>query len=186
MIRVDHRPVRLGAIRPGERVGVFGCGPIGLFLIQLARASGATTIVATDVLPHRLAAARATGATATALVAGGSERADLRGHRRARRRRRLRSGRRGRFGRDLSRARCPRRHGRGRRHPLEGSNVLSCAHCPPKGPDDQIISAHEPCLSGRHPDRRGRADRRLVGRHRELPDEQSPRRPSPPQLLARG
>jgi len=70
--------IRLGAIRPGERVGVFGCGPIGLFLIQLARASGATTIVATDVLPHRLAAARAAGATATALVAGGSERADLR------------------------------------------------------------------------------------------------------------
>jgi L-iditol 2-dehydrogenase len=70
--------IRLGEIRPGERVGVFGCGPIGLFLIQLARASGATTIVATDVLPHRLAAARAAGATATALVAGGSERAELR------------------------------------------------------------------------------------------------------------
>ena len=78
MIRVDHRPVRLGTIRPGERVGVFGCGPIGLFLIQLARASGATTIVATDVLPHRLVAAREAGATATALVAGGSERAELR------------------------------------------------------------------------------------------------------------
>ena len=78
MIRVDHRPIRLGAIRPGERVGVFGCGPIGLFLIQLARASGATTIVATDVLPHRLVAAREAGATATVLVAGGSERAELR------------------------------------------------------------------------------------------------------------
>jgi L-iditol 2-dehydrogenase len=69
---------RLGEIRPGERVGVFGCGPIGLFLIQLARASGATTIVATDVLPHRLAAAREAGATATALVTGGTERAELR------------------------------------------------------------------------------------------------------------
>jgi L-iditol 2-dehydrogenase len=70
--------IRLGAIRPGERVGVFGCGPIGLLIIQLARASGATTIVATDVLPHRLAAAREAGATSTALVAGGSERAELR------------------------------------------------------------------------------------------------------------
>jgi L-iditol 2-dehydrogenase len=70
--------IRLGEIRPGERVGVFGCGPIGLFLVGLARASGATTIVATDVLPHRLEAARAAGATATALVAGGSERAELR------------------------------------------------------------------------------------------------------------
>ena len=74
---VGLHAIRLGAIRPGERVGVFGCGPIGIFLIQLARISGATTIVATDVLPHRLAAARAAGATATALVAGGSERAEL-------------------------------------------------------------------------------------------------------------
>ena len=69
--------VRLAEIRPGMRVGVFGCGPIGLFLIRLARVSGATTIVATDVLPHRLAAAREAGASATALVAGGSERGEL-------------------------------------------------------------------------------------------------------------
>ena len=69
--------VRLAEIRPGSRVGVFGCGPIGQFLVQLARVSGATTIVATDVLPHRLAAARAAGATATALVAGGMERSAL-------------------------------------------------------------------------------------------------------------
>jgi L-iditol 2-dehydrogenase len=69
--------IRLAEIRPGSRVGVFGCGPIGQFLIQLARVSGATSIVATDVLPHRLAAARAAGATATALVAGGSERREL-------------------------------------------------------------------------------------------------------------
>jgi L-iditol 2-dehydrogenase len=75
---VGLHAIRLGEMRPGERVGVFGCGPIGLFLIQLARASGATTIVATDLLPHRLAAARAAGATATALVASGSERAELR------------------------------------------------------------------------------------------------------------
>jgi L-iditol 2-dehydrogenase len=75
---VGLHAVRLGGIRPGERVGVFGCGPIGIFLIQLARISGATTIVATDILPHRLAAARAAGATATALVAGGAERVELR------------------------------------------------------------------------------------------------------------
>jgi L-iditol 2-dehydrogenase len=75
---VGLHAIRLGEIRPGERVGVFGCGPIGILLIQLARAAGATTIVATDVLPHRLAAARAAGATATVLVAGGSERDELR------------------------------------------------------------------------------------------------------------
>ncbi|MGZ6256992.1 MAG: zinc-dependent alcohol dehydrogenase [Candidatus Limnocylindrales bacterium] len=69
--------IRLAPIRPGAQIGVFGCGPIGLFLVQLARAAGATTIVATDVLPHRLAAAREAGATTAALVAGGSERGQL-------------------------------------------------------------------------------------------------------------
>ena len=48
-----------GLARPsvGDTVGVFGCGPIGLLLIQLARLSGARAIVATDLLPHRLEAA---------------------------------------------------------------------------------------------------------------------------------
>jgi L-iditol 2-dehydrogenase len=69
--------IRLGRIRPGARVGVFGCGPIGQFLIRLAHASGATTIVATDALAHRVAAAREAGATTAALFAGGSERAEL-------------------------------------------------------------------------------------------------------------
>lgn len=78
LLGVALHAIRLGEIRPGERVGVFGCGPIGLLIIQLARASGATTIVTTDLLPHRLRAARAAGATATALVAGGNERAELR------------------------------------------------------------------------------------------------------------
>jgi L-iditol 2-dehydrogenase len=63
----------LARVRPGDSVGVFGCGPIGLLLIQLARASGAMTIVATDRLPHRVEAARRLGAIA-ALVEGGTER----------------------------------------------------------------------------------------------------------------
>jgi len=65
--------LRLGRVQPGDTVGVLGCGPIGLLLIQLARASGATTIVATDRLPHRVDAARRLGAVA-ALVDGGAER----------------------------------------------------------------------------------------------------------------
>lgn len=69
--------IGLTEIKPGSRVGVFGCGPIGLLIVQLARVSGATTIVATDLLPHRLAAARDAGATSVALVSGGSERAEL-------------------------------------------------------------------------------------------------------------
>jgi L-iditol 2-dehydrogenase len=65
--------LRLARVRPGDAVAVLGCGPIGLLLVQLARAAGATTIVATDRLPHRVDAARRLGAVA-ALVAGGAER----------------------------------------------------------------------------------------------------------------
>jgi L-iditol 2-dehydrogenase len=68
--------LRLARVRPGDSVGVFGCGPIGLLLVQLARAAGATTIVATDRLPHRVDAARRLGAIA-ALVTDGTERAVL-------------------------------------------------------------------------------------------------------------
>ena len=54
--------VDLAHLKAGMTVGVFGCGPIGLFIIQLARLSGAVNIVATDKLPHRVDAARALGA----------------------------------------------------------------------------------------------------------------------------
>lgn len=64
--------VDLGKVRPGATVGVFGCGPIGLLTLQVARAAGATRLVVTDPLPHRLDAARALGAT-DAFPADGSE-----------------------------------------------------------------------------------------------------------------
>jgi L-iditol 2-dehydrogenase len=53
-------------------VGVFGCGTIGLSVIQVARAAGATRIFAADLseLPHRLAAARSFRATVYATHAG--------------------------------------------------------------------------------------------------------------------
>jgi L-iditol 2-dehydrogenase len=54
--------VDLGHLKAGMTVGVFGCGPIGLLIIQLARLSGAANIIATDRLPHRVDAAKATGA----------------------------------------------------------------------------------------------------------------------------
>lgn len=53
----------LGHVQTGTSAGVFGCGPIGLLLIQALRAAGASQIIATDVLPHRLEAAAALGAT---------------------------------------------------------------------------------------------------------------------------
>ncbi|MDF2733621.1 MAG: alcohol dehydrogenase [Chloroflexota bacterium] len=53
----------LAPIAVGARAGVYGCGPLGLLLVQLLRARGASVIVATDRLAHRVAAARALGAT---------------------------------------------------------------------------------------------------------------------------
>ena len=52
----------LGHVRDGTTAGVFGCGPIGLLLVQALAARGAKTVVATDPLPHRRAAAEASGA----------------------------------------------------------------------------------------------------------------------------
>ena len=60
--------VELGKIEPGAIVGVFGAGPIGLMIIQLARLAGADKIIATDRLQHRLEAAFAMGATHGFLV----------------------------------------------------------------------------------------------------------------------
>lgn len=67
----------LGHIRLAGAVGVFGCGPIGLLLIQLARASGATTVVATEPLAHRREAALRLGADAVVDPTDGDAVADL-------------------------------------------------------------------------------------------------------------
>lgn len=56
--------VDLGKLRTGMRVGVYGCGPIGLMVVRLAQLSGAVEVFATDKLPHRLQAAQRMGATA--------------------------------------------------------------------------------------------------------------------------
>ena len=67
--------VDLGHLRTGMRVAVFGCGPIGLLTMQMARIAGAAEIFATDVLPHRLDAAKALGATV--IKADGTEAAQI-------------------------------------------------------------------------------------------------------------
>ena len=63
----------LGKIKGGMTVGVFGCGPIGLLIVQLARLSGATSVIATDTLPHRADAARNFGAQHAFLAERGEE-----------------------------------------------------------------------------------------------------------------
>jgi L-iditol 2-dehydrogenase len=71
--------VDLAHIRPGMTVGVFGSGPIGWLLIQVAKFAGAGRIVATDLAsrPHRLDAARRLGADVVA-ADGGREGAAIR------------------------------------------------------------------------------------------------------------
>lgn len=64
--------VDLGKLKAGMTVGVFGCGPIGLLIIQMVRLMGATNIVATDLLPHRVEAAKSLGAHHAVLVGEGS------------------------------------------------------------------------------------------------------------------
>lgn len=54
--------VDLAHLQPGMTVGVFGCGPIGLLILQVARRQGAARVFATDPLAHRLDAAQHFGA----------------------------------------------------------------------------------------------------------------------------
>ena len=63
--------VDLAYLKTGMTVGVFGCGPIGLLIIQMAKLSGAANIIATDKLVHRVEAAKALGAD-HAFLAGDS------------------------------------------------------------------------------------------------------------------
>lgn len=48
----------LGKVQVGAAVAVIGCGPIGLCLVQLARAAGASHVVAIEPLAHRRAELR--------------------------------------------------------------------------------------------------------------------------------
>jgi threonine 3-dehydrogenase len=52
----------------GRSVAVLGCGPIGLFTIGIAKASGAATVMAADRTPFRLGLAEKMGASAVVNV----------------------------------------------------------------------------------------------------------------------
>lgn len=52
-------------VRPGETVAVFGCGGVGLNVIQGAQLCGASRIIAVDLLDSKLALAEQFGATDT-------------------------------------------------------------------------------------------------------------------------
>ncbi len=44
-----------GGVGPGDRVAIFGCGPVGLMALLSARLMGASLVVGVDRLPERLA-----------------------------------------------------------------------------------------------------------------------------------
>jgi L-iditol 2-dehydrogenase len=58
----------LAHLQEGMSVGIFGCGPIGLLILQLVRLAGVNKILATDILPHRVEAACSFGADESYLV----------------------------------------------------------------------------------------------------------------------
>jgi S-(hydroxymethyl)glutathione dehydrogenase/alcohol dehydrogenase len=45
-------------LKPGESVAVFGCGPVGLMTLKAAAYRGAGRLIAIDIVPYRLEAAR--------------------------------------------------------------------------------------------------------------------------------
>jgi threonine 3-dehydrogenase len=81
VMRLDGIPTEIGAIMdpignavhtaleggvvPGSRVLVLGCGPIGCFAVGVARAAGASLVIASDFNARRLELARAMGAHVT-------------------------------------------------------------------------------------------------------------------------
>jgi L-iditol 2-dehydrogenase len=64
-LAVGLQAAKRGDVQVGQTVAVLGCGAIGLATLQVARARGATRIIATDVLGSRLDVARKLGATDT-------------------------------------------------------------------------------------------------------------------------
>jgi alcohol dehydrogenase, propanol-preferring len=58
-----HAVVRRGRVTPGDWVAVFGCGGVGLSLVQIASAVGGR-VIAVDVKDAKLETARRFGATA--------------------------------------------------------------------------------------------------------------------------
>jgi threonine 3-dehydrogenase len=80
VMKLDGIPTEIGAVMdpmgnavhtvleaevPGSTVLVLGCGPIGCFAVGVARAAGASLVIASDLNPKRLELARAMGAQIT-------------------------------------------------------------------------------------------------------------------------
>ncbi|PGH10169.1 chlorophyll synthesis pathway protein BchC [Helicocarpus griseus UAMH5409] len=64
---------RQGRVGPGDKVVVFGAGPVGLLCCAVARAFGASVVIAVDIQPARLEFARGYAATGVYEPAKGVE-----------------------------------------------------------------------------------------------------------------
>ena len=53
----------VGEVRPGDTVAVYGAGGVGIHGVQLARFFGASQVIAVDINPRKLDAAKGVGAT---------------------------------------------------------------------------------------------------------------------------
>ncbi|KAH9482565.1 putative D-xylulose reductase A [Psilocybe cubensis] len=58
-----HSVSNLGGFRASQSIAVFGCGPVGLLCMAVAKAIGASRIIAVDIVPARLEFAKAYAAT---------------------------------------------------------------------------------------------------------------------------
>lgn len=64
--------IKTAEVKPGSTVAVFGCGGVGLNVIQGARIAGAAKIIAVDLSAEKMEMARAFGATDTVSPGGES------------------------------------------------------------------------------------------------------------------
>lgn len=62
-----HSVSNLGGLRTNQTIAVFGCGPVGLLCMAVAKAIGASRIIAVDIVPQRLEFAKKYAATETYL-----------------------------------------------------------------------------------------------------------------------
>jgi D-xylulose reductase len=58
-----HSVSNLGGFRAGQSIAVFGCGPVGLLCMAVAKALGANRVIAVDIVPQRLEFAKNYAAT---------------------------------------------------------------------------------------------------------------------------
>lgn len=58
-----HSVSNLGGFRANQSIVIFGCGPVGLLCMAVAKALGASRIIAVDIQPGRLDFAKAYAAT---------------------------------------------------------------------------------------------------------------------------